>query len=77
MHGAASPQAQRSARERLADLVDPSLEGLRKAIASGDHGHVVRAAVAVLDRAGLGPTSRVELSGIRTIELLPPKDGRT
>jgi hypothetical protein len=62
-HGGASPQARQSARERLAELVEPALGGLHRALRSKDLAAIVRAATVVLDRAGYGPKSAMELSG--------------
>ena len=35
-HGGRAPQVQKSARERLAELVEPALKGLQKALKSND-----------------------------------------
>lgn len=51
----------RSARERLAALVDPAIDGLRKALEDDDVGAIIRAARIVLDRTGHGPRQTVEL----------------
>jgi hypothetical protein len=66
LHGGASPQAIRSARERLRAMVDPALDALLRIIEaprglcplcqrSEDMSAVIKAAIAVLDRAGHGP----------------------
>ena len=60
-HGAASPQAKRSAQERLRELLDPALSGLEKALASDDLAAVVRSAQLILDRCGFHPTRKLEL----------------
>ena len=60
-HGGASPQAKRSARERLAAMVEPALDGLQRALDGDDIRAVLRAARLVLDRAGYGPASRLEI----------------
>ena len=62
-HGGASPQAQRSARDRLNALVEPAIAGLSKALKSGDVNALIRASVAVLDRCGFHPSQAIELSG--------------
>lgn len=52
-HGGASPQAKKKGRERLAALVEPSIDALERALASGDWPATVRAAKDLLDRAGM------------------------
>lgn len=69
LHGGKAPQVQQAARERLAALVDPSVDAFRRILASPDRCElcgrsadmavVVRAATAVLDRTGYGPNSTV------------------
>ena len=59
IHGAGAPQVQKSARERLQELAEPAIEALRVALDSGDPRAVIRAAIAVLDRTGYGPTKAV------------------
>lgn len=61
VHGGRSPNVQKSARERLAELVNPALDGLRAALDSGDTRSVVQAARAILDRAGYPAASRLEI----------------
>lgn len=64
MHGGKSPQAQRSARERLAALVDPAITTLSRVVRHGRPDAVaLGAARDVLDRAGLKAATRLELSG--------------
>ena len=58
-HGGLAPQVQRSARQRLQELAEPAIEALRVALDSGDARAVIRAAIAVLDRTGYGPTKAV------------------
>ena len=55
MHGGASPQVKRAARERLALLIDPSFDALMRALRGRDLGAAVRAATNSLDRAGIKP----------------------
>lgn len=62
-HGGRAPQVQKSARERLAELVEPALKGLHKALKSNDLPTIVRASQIVLDRCGFHPTQCVELTG--------------
>ncbi|HXB56599.1 MAG TPA: HGGxSTG domain-containing protein [Vicinamibacteria bacterium] len=72
LHGGASPQAIRSARERLRAMVDPALDALLRIIEaphglcplcqrSDDMSAVTKAAIAVLDRAGHGPHATLAL----------------
>jgi hypothetical protein len=68
MHGAAAPQVQRTARERLNALVEPAIAALGKVIKrlDGDPnaaGVVIKAAQIVLDRTGYHPTQAMELNG--------------
>ena len=62
-HGGRAPQVMKSARERLAELVEPALEGLHAALKSGEIPSIVKAAQIVLDRTGFHPTKAVELFG--------------
>lgn len=52
-HGGAAPQVQRTARQRLDDLVDPAIAALRKAIMSRDSALALKASRDVLKAAGL------------------------
>ena len=62
-HGAATPAARRAARLRLTELVDPSIETLARLMATGSSDAIkLRAAEALLDRAGHPRASRVEAS---------------
>lgn len=62
IHGSASPQAKRTARERLLEAADPAVARLVKLLEAEDETVAIRAAVAVLDRAGFGPRSSLALS---------------
>lgn len=66
-HGGGSPQARKSARERLHALVDPAIntlsEVIETGIEAGDMGNAVRASLGVLDRCGFHPTQAVEMTG--------------
>jgi hypothetical protein len=53
----------KSARERLAELVEPALEGLHKALKSNELPTIVRASQIVLDRCGFHPSQAIELTG--------------
>jgi|SRR6476661_2537906 len=72
-HGGRAPQVQKSARERLAELVEPALKGLHKALKSSDLPTIVRASQIVLDRCGFHPTQCVELTGefVGSVEVVP------
>lgn len=61
MHGGASPQAKRKARLRLAELVDPAIATIARVMVSGaKDADRLRAAEAILDRAGHPRASRIE-----------------
>jgi hypothetical protein len=62
-HGGRAPQVKKSAKERLAELIEPALAGLHKALQSNDLGSIVKASQIVLDRTGFHPTKSVELFG--------------
>jgi hypothetical protein len=62
-HGGGAPQVKKSAKQRLADLIEPALAALRTALKSGDLPTIVRAAQIVLDRTGFHPQHSVELYG--------------
>jgi hypothetical protein len=62
-HGGRAPQVMKSARERLAELVEPALKGLNKALKSNDLPTIVRASQIVLDRCGFHPSKSIELTG--------------
>jgi hypothetical protein len=62
-HGGRAPQVQRSAKERLAELVEPALKGLHTALKSGEIPSIVKAAQIVLDRTGFHPSQAIELTG--------------
>jgi hypothetical protein len=62
-HGGRAPQVMKSARERLAELIEPALKGLHKALKSNDLPTIVRASQIVLDRCGFHPSRAIELTG--------------
>ena len=69
-HGGGSPQAKRSARLRLAELVDPAIATLAKEMVQAEtSSDRQKAANSVLDRAGYGRTQRVELEDAQNILL--------
>ena len=66
MHGGKAPQVQRAARLRLAELVDPAVVILGRAMAQSDTWAVrVRAAEAVLDRAGYPRRHEIDVDDAR------------
>lgn len=68
-HGGRAPQVKKSARERLAELVEPALKGLHKALKSNDLPTIVRASQIVLDRCGFHPSKAIELTGSGRFEV--------
>jgi hypothetical protein len=71
-HGGGAPQVKKSAKERLAELIEPALEGLHTALKSGEIPSIVKAAQIVLDRTGYHPSQSLELTGkIQNENLLP------
>lgn len=62
-HGGQAPQVKKSAKERLAELVEPAVEGLHKALKSNELPTIVRASQIVLDRCGFHPSKSIELTG--------------
>ncbi len=73
-HGGSAPQVKRSARQRLDALVEPAIEALSAALRSGDTAAIIRTAIAVLDRTGYGPGSKVEVLDSTPPECLPWPD---
>jgi len=69
-HGGRAPQVKKSARERLAELVEPALKGLHKALKSNDLSTIVRASQIVLDRCGFHP-SQVESGSLNDSTPIP------
>src|SRR3990172_7580485 len=61
-HGGRSPQAMQSAEERLKALQDDSIKALSYALQDGNPTLAVKTAQIVLDRTGLGPTQKTEIS---------------
>ncbi len=62
-HGGRAPQVVARARLRLAEAADPAAVRLVELLDSEDEAAQYRAAVAILDRAGIPKTDRVELTG--------------
>ena len=62
VHGGSAPAAKMAAQRRLIGMIDPAMEALLRAIEECDEWPTkVRAAIAVLDRAGFGPTASLRL----------------
>ena len=65
-HGGSAPAVKIAAQRRLLEMIDPAFDALLRAVEECDEWPTkVRAAIAVLDRAGFGPTTslRVEEPG--------------
>ena len=63
MHGGKNPRVMEKARERLQELVHPALDRLERVVTKSEHDPAaVNAAKLILDRAGMKPTDRVEIS---------------
>lgn len=89
-HGGAAPAVKRKAAERLAALQHPAVDALERGISAEtrqldrkgrvrtlgpDHGTQIRAATAVLDRTGLGPSQTVDVrAGERLASLIAEVD---
>jgi hypothetical protein len=64
VHGGAAPQVRDAARRRLLEAADPAAARLVELLDNPDPAIAVRAAVALLDRAGHGPSStQVQVDG--------------
>ncbi|PWU57682.1 hypothetical protein DLJ47_01880 [Micromonospora sp. S4605] len=62
MHGGSAPQVRKAAALRLLALADPAITALAEVVRSAPkESDRVRAATAILDRAGLGPSSKIEV----------------
>jgi hypothetical protein len=62
-HGGAAPQVRRRAEERLAALVDPAIDELRKLLRSKSPAVVLGAVKDILDRNGFKPKDVVVVEG--------------
>ncbi|GAB3985676.1 hypothetical protein V1634_29750 [Plantactinospora veratri] len=62
-HGGSAPQVRKAAALRLLALADPAITALAKVVRDTGTSDAdrIRAATAILDRAGLGPSSKVEM----------------
>ena len=56
-HGGKAPQVQKKARERLLEAADAAAAKLAELVSSDDEAVALRAATALLDRSGHGPTT--------------------
>jgi hypothetical protein len=64
LHGGKSPAVQAAARRRLLEAADPAAARLVELLESDDESVALRAAQAILDRAGMGPSStQVQVDG--------------
>lgn len=61
-HGGNQPLAQANAKKRMMALIEPALLVLTEAMEKADWPCAVRAALGLLDRAGLGPQSSVTIT---------------
>ena len=62
VHGGSAPAAKMAAQRRLIGMIDPAMAALLRAIEECEEWPTkVRAAIAVLDRAGFGPTASLRL----------------
>ena len=79
-HGSKSPQAIRSAQERLRQLLDPALDALAVALAGDDVAQALKAARMVLDRTGHAARKDVRVEDVTppyTVHLYIPDNGRS
>lgn len=68
MHGGAAPQVRRRANLRLLELVDPAIATLAREMTAADKSaDRQRAANSILDRSGLGRTSKVEVDDAKQL----------
>ncbi len=76
VHGGAAPQVKRVAGLRLAELVDPAIAVLSKAMRDycKEPNVAVRAALGSLDRNGFGPTTKLEHMSRAPIEKIDPRE---
>lgn len=65
LHGGAAPQVREAARRRLLAAADPAAAELERQLRdkTATHADKRACAIAILDRAGLKPTDKIELSG--------------
>jgi hypothetical protein len=62
VHGGSAPAAKMAAQRRLIGMIDPAMNALLRAVEECDEWPTkVRAAIAVLDRAGFGPTASLRV----------------
>lgn len=69
-HGGAAPQVKKAAADRLAEMVDPALDALRKMVDEADSDAVRLSAVKdILDRAGYKPRDKVDVN-VQTVKTI-------
>ena len=62
VHGGSAPAAKLAAQRRLISMIDPAMTALLRAVEECEEWPTkVRAAIAVLDRAGFGPTASLRV----------------
>lgn len=57
-----TPSELAAGRVRLADMVEKAFASLEEALEEADHGNMIKAAQIILDRAGFGPKSTVDVN---------------
>jgi len=61
-----TPSETASAKTRLAQMVEKAFDALEEAVQHADHGNSIKAAQILLDRAGFGPRSTVDVNATHT-----------
>jgi hypothetical protein len=70
VHGGRAPQVKMAAAERIAEMVDPALNALRKLVDEADQDSVRLSAIKdILDRAGYKPREKIDLN-VQTMKTL-------
>lgn len=67
-HGGRAPQVRERTRLRLLEATDPAAVALIQQLDATDPQVVIRAATAILDRAGVGRAERIDLGGHVQVE---------
>lgn len=68
-HGGKAPQAIAAARLRLLQLANPAISTIHAKTKSKDENVALKAATAIVDRAGIGPKGSLELEGGLSVEV--------
>lgn len=63
---ALTPSEVAAGKVKLATMVDRAFETLEEAMRSADHGNAIKAAQILLDRAGFGPKTTVDVNATHT-----------